>query len=509
MNSLTITLQIIFLLQIFTETSSSSFECTNRFEYRHMLKSKVPQWGNCTYIVNHFPMCKPEVEVWYRHLPPYVDKQNESQVHGLIPEMLRQVYETCCMGCTKINFKNSDDVIDILFKPNLTLGMPFESALGSKKISGKHYVNFLQSHNTVFLAREMQNLSIELSKNLFLSVIKTWPLLLIAFLMAVIAGCIVWFLDMWFNKDEFPSHFPRGPFEGFWWAFVSMTTVGYGDRAPKSIVARFFAVIWILFGITIFSMYTASLTTALSKSVDDLIIPTMAGKKIGVLATTALGKSAAIMEGADIITFPTIERLIDALKHDDVEAIAMDEYLAEYMLTHFESRVSKIRKHHGLQIDGNSYGVVTDDAGMKEMLDSFFQTNEDNRETMIHEIMKENYMKFSKLQKNKIDSQNIHSADSPLFLITVVTLVLVGIATIVLGFFCKWFVKHHHQHVPDFIKSRMVYRKEMFNPDMEALNKVDLDNNSIETTTDSIEMGKLAKDVNDLKIQFDKLQKRR
>ena len=92
-------------------------------------------------------------------------------------------------------------------------------------------------------------------------------------------------------------------------------------------------------------------------------------------------------------------------------------------------------------------------------------------------------MKFNELRKNEIDSQNIHSSQSPLFRLTLVTLVVVGIATTVLGFFCKWFVKHHHQHVPDFIKRRMVYRKEMLNPDMEALNDKDLDNNSEFTHT--------------------------
>ena len=28
------------------------------------------------------------------------------------------------------------------------------------------------------------------------------------------------------NKDEFPVSFIQGSWEGFWWAFVSMTTVG-------------------------------------------------------------------------------------------------------------------------------------------------------------------------------------------------------------------------------------------------------------------------------------------
>ena len=29
------------------------------------------------------------------------------------------------------------------------------------------------------------------------------------------------------NAEEFPRSFFRGIFEGFWWSFVSMTTVGY------------------------------------------------------------------------------------------------------------------------------------------------------------------------------------------------------------------------------------------------------------------------------------------
>ena len=71
-----------------------------------------------------------------------------------------------------------------------------------------------------------------------------------------LSGCVVWLLDTWYNQDDFPAAFPRGIFEGFWWAFVSMTTVGYGDRAPKSFFARIFAIFWILLGVTIFSMYT-------------------------------------------------------------------------------------------------------------------------------------------------------------------------------------------------------------------------------------------------------------
>jgi len=32
--------------------------------------------------------------------------------------------------------------------------------------------------------------------------------------------------DTWYNPDEFPRSFIKGSAEGFWWAFVTMTTVG-------------------------------------------------------------------------------------------------------------------------------------------------------------------------------------------------------------------------------------------------------------------------------------------
>ena len=38
----------------------------------------------------------------------------------------------------------------------------------------------------------------------------------------------------------------------------------YGDRAPQSLLGRFFAVVWILLGICIISIFTATLTTSLT-----------------------------------------------------------------------------------------------------------------------------------------------------------------------------------------------------------------------------------------------------
>ncbi|RMX42725.1 hypothetical protein pdam_00018966, partial [Pocillopora damicornis] len=76
--------------------------------------------------------------------------------------------------------------------------------------------------------------------------------------------------ETYFNEEEFPRSFTKGTYEGFWWAFVSMTTVGYGDKTPKFVLGRMFGVLWILLGLVVIAMFTATATSAFSIDVDSL-----------------------------------------------------------------------------------------------------------------------------------------------------------------------------------------------------------------------------------------------
>lgn len=48
------------------------------------------------------------------------------------------------------------------------------------------------------------------------------------------------------------------PLDGIWWAWVTITTVGYGDLVPATTLGRLFGSILILMGIGLFAMLTAS-----------------------------------------------------------------------------------------------------------------------------------------------------------------------------------------------------------------------------------------------------------
>ena len=53
------------------------------------------------------------------------------------------------------------------------------------------------------------------------------------------------------------------PWEGIWWALVSITTVGYGDVVPVSGPGKFFASLLIVLGIVVFSVLTATVSAYL------------------------------------------------------------------------------------------------------------------------------------------------------------------------------------------------------------------------------------------------------
>jgi len=48
--------------------------------------------------------------------------------------------------------------------------------------------------------------------------------------------------------------------DGLWWAFVTLTTVGYGDIVPQTGAGRIVAVMLMLFGIAVYSLMIANLT---------------------------------------------------------------------------------------------------------------------------------------------------------------------------------------------------------------------------------------------------------
>ena len=83
-------------------------------------------------------------------------------------------------------------------------------------------------------------------------------------LLLLIVGFLVWLFEHERNSEQFGGSRPQGIFSGFWWAMVTMTTVGYGDTAPRTVPGRILGLIWMLAALIVVSFFTASITSALT-----------------------------------------------------------------------------------------------------------------------------------------------------------------------------------------------------------------------------------------------------
>jgi voltage-gated potassium channel len=61
--------------------------------------------------------------------------------------------------------------------------------------------------------------------------------------------------------------------DALWWALVSVTTVGYGDRYPVTVGGRFVGAVTLIVGIGLFSTITGFLATKLANRASENPVP--------------------------------------------------------------------------------------------------------------------------------------------------------------------------------------------------------------------------------------------
>lgn len=160
----------------------------------------------------------------------------------------------------------------------------------------------------------------------FLSVLAFLAVLLLLF------GFLVWLFERKANPEEFGGKSIDGILSGFWWSAVTMTTVGYGDKSPKTFLGRCVGLVWMFAGIIVISGITASITSALTVSQLEMSIQSSDDLAKYRVATLADSTSEAYLraKGIRIVTFQSIDDALDAVAQEHVDAAVYDAPILQY-----------------------------------------------------------------------------------------------------------------------------------------------------------------------------------
>lgn len=151
----------------------------------------------------------------------------------------------------------------------------------------------------------------------------------------LVVGAFVWMVENRKNKDEFGGPWWQGLGNGFWWSAVTMTTVGYGDKSPRSLLGRLVALVWMFASIIIISGMTAAIASALTVS--------QLGSRIsgpadlpGLTVATVSGSTAEQYLRARNVRVVAVESpraALDALAGERVDAAVYDKPILQYLLS--------------------------------------------------------------------------------------------------------------------------------------------------------------------------------
>ena len=152
-------------------------------------------------------------------------------------------------------------------------------------------------------------------------------------LLLAIIGCLIWLFERKANQEQFGGSPLYGIGNGVWWSAVTMSTVGYGDKSPRSAGGRVLGIIWMFASVILISSFTATITSGLTvRQLEGNI--TGPGDLPRVRVATVPNTTAASYADEHRIAYVSYRDLptaIEGLARGEADALVYDAPLLKYL----------------------------------------------------------------------------------------------------------------------------------------------------------------------------------
>jgi ABC-type amino acid transport substrate-binding protein len=270
-----------------------------------------------------------EVVIGIRVAPPFVIEEEDGTFSGLTIALWEHVAEEM-----DINFRYKELTIEELLSGTADRDLYASAAALTITSEREEIVDF--SHpffvTGLGIAVSYQPAGFLQSFKAIFSAEFLWVVLLLLLLL-LFWGVLVWIFERKENSEEFGGSAAEGVGSGFWWAAVTMTTVGYGDKSPRTTGGRIIGFIWMFTAIIVISFFTASIASSLTVTQLDTRVSGPADLpfvRVGALQGSA---TMTYLESENISanTYPTVEAGLKAVENDKIDAFVHDAPIIQYV----------------------------------------------------------------------------------------------------------------------------------------------------------------------------------
>jgi len=159
-------------------------------------------------------------------------------------------------------------------------------------------------------------------------------------------GILIWLLERR-QKGHFDSRPSLGIADGVWWAAVTMTSTGYGDKVPMTGAGRALAIAWMFTSIFLVAIFSATLASSfvVGRLKSDVSSPAdLARARVAGVSATP-GEQWLTDHGFAVRGYPFVIQALKALQRGDVQALVYDKPILNHMIRKYGWRELQVLPH--------------------------------------------------------------------------------------------------------------------------------------------------------------------
>lgn len=200
------------------------------------------------------------IRVGVSGIPPFVIF-NGSEVLGVSAGLWMNIADSLNIDYTYVRFTSYIDLMDALKEGSIDFTINPVTLTDTRLENFRLTIPFYTSQ-LALAARPAPKIP---QITVFLSLInwRTLQLVTLLFSVVLVFAILIWLAERRKNSKEFRKNH-TGILDGIWWAFVTMTTVGYGDKIPKTKLGRILTLVWMLYAIALLFVFTAEISSELT-----------------------------------------------------------------------------------------------------------------------------------------------------------------------------------------------------------------------------------------------------
>jgi ABC-type amino acid transport substrate-binding protein len=163
----------------------------------------------------------------------------------------------------------------------------------------------------------------------------------------VLVGSLIWLLERKGKQSQFDQRPLHGIPDGVWWAAVTMTTTGYGDKVPLSWPGRLLALFWMFASIFCISLFSASLASSfvVNKLRTGVTSPNDLPRARIAAVSGSAGEQWLTQQGYAARTYPFVIQASKALQRGEVDALIYERAIVGHMIKEYGWRELRILPH--------------------------------------------------------------------------------------------------------------------------------------------------------------------